>query len=106
MKNKIPVVVPDCCGRFEGLCEILSYAEGDDIECNDVLEDINCPGPFEKKGKKWLRYSPFVKSLYASRIEREMAPAKILLVGRYHSTVAATDGSRLAIIFLLHDPGI
>jgi len=35
-----------------------------------------------------------------------MAPAKILLVGRYHSTVAATDGSRLAIIFLLHDPGI
>ena len=49
---------------------------------------------------------PFVKSLYASRIEREMAPAKVLSTDRYHSTVAATDGSRLAIVFLIHDPGI
>lgn len=49
---------------------------------------------------------PIVKSLYASRIEREMAPAKVLLTDRYHSIVAATDGSRLAVVLLLHEPGI
>ena len=49
---------------------------------------------------------PFVKVLYASRIEREMAPARTIKNDRYHSIVAATDGSRLAIVLLLHDPGI
>ena len=44
-----------------------------------------------------------VKSIYASRVEREMAPAKTLSTNRYQSTVAAADGSRVAIVLILHE---